>query len=141
MTLIIENSFSLNNYISISNRIIKNIPYYYLYFFPVIQYKNLDQKFKILISSNSNLVNKDIFYKLLYFHHNKFYSFKLSDTYFSKNLYHIFFSLNILRKNHISFLIDDDSLIFLNNDHQLPLLHNYSYSFYFPIININNLYW
>jgi hypothetical protein len=42
MTLFLENSFSLNNYISISDRI-KNIPMYFLYFVTIDSFKNLDE--------------------------------------------------------------------------------------------------
>ena len=38
----VENSFSLNNHISISNKI-KNIPYYFIYFNSINSYKNLNK--------------------------------------------------------------------------------------------------
>ena len=66
MTLFLENSFSLGNYISISNRI-KKIPFYYLHFLPISRFKNLDEQYKLLPISKSNLVQREIKHKIVYF--------------------------------------------------------------------------
>jgi hypothetical protein len=70
MTLFLENSFPLNNYISISKKI-KQIPMYFLYFLPIDTFINLDKEYKVLPMTNSNLVQREIKYKLIYFDKNK----------------------------------------------------------------------
>ena len=88
MPLLLENSFSLSNYISISNRI-KKIPFYYLHFLPICSFKNLDEHYKLLPISKSNLIQREIKHKLIYFQqeneqhlcdNNNKYSDKYSDT-------------------------------------------------------------
>ena len=60
----VENSFSLNNHISISNKI-KNIPYYFIYFNSINSYKNLNKNYKILPESKSNVIQREIKYKIV----------------------------------------------------------------------------
>ena len=168
MTLFLENSFSLNNYISISNRI-KKIPFYYLHFVPIHCFKNLDEHYKLLPISKSNLIQREIKYKLVYFsqteeysrdierinntndtnntnnndnkeiHDNKLApidvgeSFVFKDTYFASCIYHVFYSCSILHANKISFTPLNDCT-FISSDTGIPLLYDFSQSFYFPII-------
>lgn len=156
MPLFLENSFSLNNYISISNRI-KKISFYYLHFLPVHSFKNLDDQYKLLPISKSNLIQREIKHKLIYFQNeeedgscdherNKLtksesidsinidnpYLFK--KTGFTKSIYHVFLSCSILHENKISFTLHDCPFISCDNSIRLPLLYDFSQSFYFPII-------
>jgi len=140
MTLFLENSFPLNNYISISKKI-RQIPMYFLYFLPIDTFKNLDKHYKVLPMTNSNLVQREIKYKLVYFDKNidlttnNIYS-SLPST-FAKSLYHIFYSCSILHKNNISFTLSQQP--FVSYDDNLPQLTDFSYSFYFPVIQTNHL--
>ena len=155
MTLFLENSFSLGNYISISNRI-KQIPFYYLHFLPISRFKNLDEHYKILPISKSNLIQREIKHKLVYFQkeeqeyscdyernkHNPSMLFNKSD--FAKCIYHVFYSCSVLHANKISFTLKECP--FISSDigggvsggvgvsGGLPLLYDFSHSFYFPII-------
>jgi len=140
MTLFLENSFSLNNYISISNRI-KTIPMYFLYFVPVDTYKNLDEHYKVLPFSASNLIQREIRHKILSFdknidiYHNDFCA--VITNQFAKSIYHLFYACSILHANQISFTLSSSP--FHSNSGNLPQLYDYSYSFYFPIIQSRNL--
>lgn len=140
MTMFLENSFSLNNYISISNRI-KNIPLYFLYFVPIDTFKNLDEHYKVLPVSNSNLIQREIKHKIIYFDNNiDINQTNLCvdfSTNFAKSIYHIFYSCSILHANKISFTLT--SKPFVSYRGNLPQLFDYSYSFYFPIIQSHNL--
>jgi len=162
MTLFLENSFSVNNYISISTRI-KQIPLYFIYFIPIDRFKNLDERYKILPDTKSNTVTREIKHKILYFDLNKHIDFYENvdfrkSSYFEKSLYHIFYSCSVLRDNHISFTPTQFPFVLIsdnihnnkhnnNNDHNimcnkfdsLPLLNNFSHSFYFPSIHLHNL--
>ncbi len=152
MTLFLENSFSLNNYISVSNRI-KKIPFYYLHFLPIHSFKNLDEQYKLLPISKSNLVQREIKHKIVYFQkeevdyssiyernkHNPSMLFNKSD--FAKCIYHVFYSCSVLHANKISFTLNECP--FVSSDiggvgggvgGGLPLLYDFSQSFYFPII-------
>ena len=133
MPLFLENSFSLNNYISISNRI-KKISFYYLHFLPVHSFKNLDEQYKLLPISKSNLIQREIKHKLIYFQNenedknqdrsgdyerNKLTksesidSINIDNSYlfkkngFAKSIYHVFLSCSILHENKISFTLHD----------------------------------
>ena len=105
MTLFLENSFSLNNYISISDRI-KNIPMYFLYFVTIDSFKNLDEHYKVLPISNSSLVQREIRHKIIYIDKyvdigkNGFYT--EFATNFAKYIYHIFHACSILHENMIN---------------------------------------
>jgi hypothetical protein len=162
MPLFLENSFSLNNYISISNRI-KKISFYYLHFLPVHSFKNLDEQYKLLPISKSNLIQREIKHKLIYFQNenedknqdrsgdyerNKLTksesidSINIDNSYlfkkngFAKSIYHVFLSCSILHENKISFTLHDCPFISCDNSNsiRLPLLYDFSQSFYFPII-------
>lgn len=166
MPLFLENSFSLNNYISVSNRI-KKIPFYYLHFLPIHSFKNLDEQYKLLPISRSNLIQREIKHKLIYFQNenedknqgescdhekNKLInsesidsinidnSYLFKKTGFAKSIYHVFLSCSILHENKISFTLHDCPFISCDNSNSnsnsngLPLLYDFSQSFYFPII-------
>jgi len=160
MPLFLENSFSLSNYISISNRT-KKIPFYYLHFLPIHSFKNLDEHYKLLPTSKSNLIQREIKHKLIYFQKEKekeqhFYDnntysdtstdicstsqvdvnlpFVFRTDNFAKCIYHIFHSCSILHANKISFTMNDIPFVSSDTALQLPLLYDFSRSFYFPII-------
>ena len=150
MTLFLENSFSLNNYISISKKI-KQIPMYFLYFLPIDTFKNLDNEYKVLPMTNSNLVQREIKYKLVYFDKDKnrnknknkeidLYSNNIWESLpstFAKSIYHIFYSCSILHKHDISFTLSSQP--FVSHGGNLPQLTDFSHSFYFPVIQTHNL--
>jgi len=148
----LENSFSLNNYISISKHI-KKIPFYYLRFLPIHSVKNLDGNYKLLPTSKSNLIQREIKYKLIYFQSKDDYlceynnnnnthidadvvvnvPFIFNVNNFSKCIYHVFQSCSILHANKISFTLNKSP--FVSSDTGLPLLYDFSQSFYFPNIH------
>jgi hypothetical protein len=140
MTEFIENSFSLNNNISISNRI-KTIPLFFIHFNPIVHFKNLDKNYKLLHLSKSNLIQREIKYKII--HHytkNDFNLFLFSGDNFSKSLYHLFYSAYILHQNKISYTLNPHSFISNDNNlNNLPCLMDFSSSFYFPCIHLNHL--
>lgn len=143
MSLFLENSFPLNNYISISNKI-KVIPLFFLYFLPIIHFKNLDEHYKVLSNSTSNLIQREIKYKIIDLYNpvdcdNSItfpFTIHLSER-FAKSIYHIFYSCSILHKNNISFTLSSQPFVLGEDD--LPRLSDYSYSFYFPTIQSNNM--
>jgi len=155
MNLLLDNTFSTNHYISISEKM-KKITMFFLYFNTIDRVKCLDEDFrKITDNGVSNHQHKYIKYKLLHFPNGctsdtincAFQSHK-----FGKCLYHIFYSANILHDNHLSFTIvhlhgESDkykgdvvcnSPFVMHPDNSLPLLNDFSYSFYFPIIDLRN---
>jgi len=142
MTLFLENSFPLNNYISISKKI-KQIPMYFFYFLPIDTFINLDKEYKVLPMTNSNLVQREIKYKLIYFDKNKntdLYSNNICSSLpstFPKSIYHIFYSCSILHKHDISFTLSSQP--FVSHGGNLVQLSDFSYSFYFPLIQRHNL--
>lgn len=150
MTLFLENSFSINNYISISTRI-KKIDLYFLYFLPIDHFKNLDKHYKVLPHTHSNIVMREIKYKILYFDIINIIDFQEKfdfrvNIHFAKSLYHIFFACSVLQRNHISFtptqvpfVMNGDNSVNNNNYDSLPLLNDFSNSFYFPSIRPHNL--
>jgi len=175
MPLFLENSFSLNNYISVSNRI-KKIPFYYLHFLPIHSFKNLDEQYKLLPISKSNLVQREIKHKIVYFQKEEMdyssnyernkghgsvnndlikingnsnsnsnsngnsdididnHSTLFNKSNFAKCIYHVFYSCSILHANKISFTLNDNPFVSSNGNGCLPLLYDFSHSFYFPII-------
>jgi len=189
MPLFLENSFSLNNYISVSNRI-KKIPFYYLHFLPIHSFKNLDEQYKLLPLSKSNLIQREIKHKIVYFQKEETnYSFiyernkgrghghgsvnnelikingnsngngngngngnsksdidnhsmLFNKSNFAKCIYHVFYSCSILHANKISFTLNENPFVSSNGNGNengngngsLPLLYDFSHSFYFPII-------
>lgn len=153
MNVFLENTFSLNNYISVSDKI-KQIPLYFIYFFPVDQFKNLDGKYKQLPHSSSNAIQREIKYKIVSFKNtcSNIAQVRFDSQTFPISLYHVFVSASILHEKQISFTIDsmvdytldtmDDVLLtpFIQHDNsRLPLLNNFSSSFYFPIIRLHNM--
>ena len=163
MNLLLDNTFSTNHYISISEKI-KKISMFFLYFNTIDHVKCLDKDYrKILDKGVTNDQLRDIKYKILHFHadctsdniNRVFQSAK-----FSTCLYHIFYSANILHDNQMSFTMvhfngendssyeDEDtgcdsdvvcnSPFVMQQNNSFPLFNDYSYSFYFPIINIRN---
>jgi hypothetical protein len=136
MTDFVENSFSLNNQISISNKI-KNIPYFFIYFNSIDSYKNLNKNYKILPESTSNVIQREIKYKIITHINNNCKPFYFTQDNFLKSLYHLCFSLNILRSNNISFTIHNNSFVYSQNN--LPVLMDFSYSFNLSSINFNNI--
>jgi hypothetical protein len=141
MSLFLENSFPLNNYISISKKIQK-IPLFFIHFLPIDNFKNMDKHYKLLPESNSNIVQREIKYKLIqygnYVNKNIDYSPVFSKDNFSKSLYHIFYSCSLLHKHDMSFTLSTQPFITCD-DTRLPILHDFSYSFYFPSIHMDNL--
>lgn len=145
MTILLENVFSLSNYISISDKI-KQLPLYFIHFLPIDHFKNLDSKYKQLPHSSSNTIQREIKYKIIYFKEtcSNITSAVFNSQTFPKSLYHVFLSASILHDKQISFTIDyaDDPMFtpFIHHDHcRLPLLNNFSSSFHFPSIRFHNM--
>ena len=145
MNIFLENTFSLNNYISISDKI-KQIPLYFIHFFPIDRFKNLDGNYKQLPVSSSNTVQREIKYKIAYFKDtcSNTEQVLFNSRSFPQSLYHVFVSASILHEKQISFTIDsmDDPMFtpFIQHDHsRLPLLNNFSSSFHFPSIRFHNM--
>ena len=140
MTLFIENTLSTNNHIAISNKI-RNIPLFLSHFLPIMDFKNLDENYNVLENSVSNSTQREIKYKLIQFPNNDFTDFNFnngSNNHFSKSLYQVFLGCLTLHEYNISYTVNDDSFVTIN-DHHSPLLHNFSNSFYFPVIRYGNL--
>ena len=144
MTDFVENSFSLNNNISISDKIKKTIPYFFIYFNPIDCVKNLNKNYKIVPDTKCELIQTDtkceliqteIKYKLITHINNKGDIFNFTSNNFLKSLYHLFFSLNTLHNNNISFTIVDNPFVYYENN--LPTLMDFSFSFNFSYINLN----
>ena len=125
-----ENSFQINNLISISNKV-KKIPFFNEYFSPIIKIKNYDENYNEINSKNE--IN--IKYKLLEFDEN------IEELNIERDFiiyfYHILNSINILNKNKICFITEELS-IKIKND--MPIIYNLSNSFYFPNIDLKNIY-
>lgn len=160
MNLFVDNTFSTNHYISMSDKI-KKISMFFLYFNTIEHVKCLDEDYRKI--TNDGLTSerqRDIKYKILGFRdayttdgvNTVFQSSK-----FGKCLYHLFYSANILHENQMSFTIthfndmisegsedseDSDTIVkgpfVIQSNNAFPLLNDYSYSFYFPIINHRN---
>ena len=47
MTLFLENTDSINNYIHISNKI-RNIPLFFIHFLPIMNVKNIDNDYQLI---------------------------------------------------------------------------------------------
>ena len=95
MTDFVENSFSLNNHISISNKI-KNIPYFFIYFNSIDSYKNLNKEYKLLPDSKSNIIQREIKYKIITHINDNYNTFHFTQDNFLKSLYHLFFCIFII---------------------------------------------
>ena len=133
MTSFIENDFTTNNYITISNQII-NIPFFSCYYFPIINSKNLDKNYNIIHHDNSIHTQREIVYKKIYFSTNQFTEYDFNHN-FNKSLYHTFMSASILHQHNMSYIVNCHSFVTCNDS--LPLLYDFSNCFYFPHI-INN---
>lgn len=154
MKLFIENTFSLNNHISISNKI-KTNPLFFLYFSTINHVKSLDKNYNELNDDSSSHPNKrhkktsnhiqDIKYKIIRFHLDQFIPTKFNETNFTNHIYHVFYASSILSAMNISFTLTDTPFISpvdsntCAGNNLLPLLHDFSYSFNFSVINYNNI--
>jgi hypothetical protein len=158
MNLFLDNTFSTNHYISISEKI-KKISMFFLYFNTIDQVKCLDKDYRKIVDKGlSNEQQRAIKYKILYFH-DSYTTDDVNYTFlspkFGKCVYHLFYSANILHENHLSFTmvhLNDgndgndgngcdivvNSPFVTHSNNSFPLLNDYSYSFYFPIINFRN---
>ena len=114
MNVLLDNTFSTNHYISISEKI-KKISMFFLYFNTIEHVKSLDTNYRKIVDRElTSEQQKSIKYKILHFSHecisehinNIFQSPK-----FSKCLYHLFNSANILHNNQMSF-----TMVHFNND-------------------------
>jgi len=136
MTTLIENDFTTNNYIIISNQII-NIPFFSSYYFPIINSKNLDETYNQPCNSNiQSYTKREIKYKLISFINSNYIEFNFNNN-FNKSLYHTFIASSILHKHNISYTVNIDS--FVSHTGSFPLLYDFSNSFYFTNINYNHL--
>ena len=121
---------------------------FFIYFLPIDSYKNLDEHYKILPNSSSNLIQREIKYKIVYYSSSNSNLFSFSLKNFSPSIYHIFYSSSILNKNNISFIVNSQSFVSItdnDNDNDdnlpclLPCLTDFSSSFFFPTLQFNNL--
>ena len=155
MNVLLDNIFSTNHYISISEKI-KKISMFFLHFNTIDHVKCLDEDYRKIVDNGlSNEQQRVIKYKILHFHDmstTEHVNHVFQSPKFGKCVYHLFYSANILHENHLSFTIvpfneDNDSNggdticnspLVMQPNNSLPLLNNYSDSFYFPIINLRN---
>lgn len=135
MTILVENTFTVNNHIAISNKI-KRISLYSLYFFPVIESKNLDDNYNIINDTSDITGTTRCGHKLLCFASNDYMRFDFN-YHFTKSLYRVFMASSILIKNKISYLVNNDSFVY--DGQSYPLLHNFSNSFYIPALKLGNI--
>ena len=133
MTLLINNTFQINNAITISNKI-KNIELFFMYFNIISNFKNLDENNNLIIHDKSN---NSIKYKIIEYMIDKNISFNFNN-YFQKSLYHSFKSCNLLHDNCISFIVTNN-YSFIIDDNNLPLLNDFTFSFNFKKISYQNL--
>ena len=134
MSLLVPQSFQINNCISISTKI-KNISFFYIYFNPIQTYKNLDNNYKILPTSSSNIIQSKIKYKLTDFIFPDLKAFIFEDN-FSKSLYHLLIASSILNNNSICYIISTNPFIYSNN---VPILNDFSFSLDLNKISYKNL--
>ena len=134
MSLLINESFSINNSIAISNKI-KNIPFFFLYFNPINSFKNLDQNRNVLPLSSSNIILSNIKFKLIQHYYSQSKPFVFNSN-FSKSLYHSFISSYLLQQISVCYIIS--STPFIDSDN-LPLLNDFSFSLDLKKINYQNL--
>jgi len=134
MSLLVKESFSINNSISISNKI-KNIPFFFLYFNPINNFKNLDLDRNIIPFSTSNSMLSKIKFKLIQYYHPEIKPFIFDDN-FSRSLYHSFLSSSLLHEISICYIVSPTPFINSNN---LPLLNDFSFSLDLKKINYSTL--
>lgn len=137
MTDFVENSFPINNDISISNRI-KNIPYFFMYFNSIQNFENFNKDYKRLPETSCNMIQREIKYKLITYIHQDYKVFHFTSTNFLKSLHHLFFSLRLLHSNNIFFTINNNNP-FVHVKDNLPVLMDFSYSFNSSSFNVNNM--
>ena len=151
MNVLLDNTFSTNHYISISEKI-KKISCFFLYFNTIEDVKSLDTEYRKMVDKElTSEQQRDIKYKILYFHHKcttEHINYVFQSSKFGKCLYHLFYSANILHNNQMSFTVvhfnEDDKDTICNSpfvmqlNNSLPLINNFSNSFFFPIINLRN---
>jgi|TARA_B110000037_G_scaffold75432_1_gene90378 hypothetical protein len=140
MVLFLENTEQLNNYINISNKI-QSIPLFFIHFLPIIDVKNIDENYR-LIPELSTENKSDIKYKIIRYDNSitkyHLYSYVFFENNFARSLYHIFYSSYLLHEHNISFTPNNDDP-FISYQDNLPILNEFSYSFYFPKINVEHL--
>lgn len=136
MTDFVENSFLINNDISISNKI-KNIPYFFMYFNSIHSFENFNKNYKILHDTSCNKIQREIKYKLINYIHTDFKVFIFTASNFLKSLHHLFFSLHLLHSNNIFFTINNNPFVYVKVN--LPVLMDFSYSFNISSFNLNNM--
>ena len=143
MNKLYKNTFFLNNDLLISKKI-QNISFYFFYFSPTIFVQNFD--FSMCpIEYFDHYIDKETCYKLVHKDEcdDLFIDNKNTCPFSAISLYHIFSGCQLLHKNNISFILSDDSIIFLKRDvlreNNLPVLQNFCYSFYFPHISFDLL--
>jgi len=155
MNVLLDNTFSTNHHISISEKI-KKISMFFLYFNTIKNVKCLDEDYRKIV--DEQLTN--IKYKILHFYDEcrggRVVNSVFQSPKFGKSIYHLFYSANILHDNQMSFTMvhfsddddddDDDhddsnivcSPFVIQENNSFPLLNNFSNSFFFPIINLRN---
>ncbi len=138
MSDFVENSFPINNDISISNRINNNIPYFFMYFNSIHSFTNFNKDYKRLPDTSRNIIQREIKYKLISYIHQDYKVFYFTSNNFLKSLHHLFFSLRLLHSNNIYFTINNIPFIHVK-DNNLPVLMDFSYSFNSSSFNVNNM--
>ena len=137
---------------------------FFLYFNTIDHVKYLDEDYRKIVDKGlTNEQQRAIKYKILYFHESYTtgdVNYAFQSPKFGKCVYHLFYSANILHENHLSFTMvhfndendsryeDEDtgcdndvvcnSPFVMQQNNSFPLFNDYSYSFYFPIINLRN---
>ena len=150
MSLFFNNSFSLNNNLAISNKI-SCIPLFFLYYCPIIKTTNLDANYQIIFkttinnnvnNSVNNKVQREIKYKIVELYYNNCELFIFNKDNFSRAMYHTFLSCFLLHKHNICFTMVENGLVCntnSNSNDSLPILVNFSQSFYFPMVQSSYL--
>lgn len=134
MSLLLNESFLINNFISISNKI-KNISFFFIYFNCIESFKNLDKNREIIPLTTSNNIISKIKYKLIKLNQSNITPYNFNNN-FPKSLYHVFIASYLLEQNSLCFIIYNNPFILSSN---LPILNDFSYSFNFKKINYSNL--
>ena len=134
MSLLLNQSFSINNCISISNKI-KNIPLFFIYFNTIDSFKNLDENRELIPITTSNILLSKIKFKLIKLNEPNLIPFNFSNN-FPKSVYHVFIASTLLQQNSICYILSSIPFITSSN---IPLLNDFSYSLDFKKINYQNL--
>lgn len=128
MTILLKESFKLNNSIAIS-KLIKKVPFFYLYFNPIISFKLMDLHQNIITDDKKSA------YKLIKLYNNDNYTFEF-DIHVPKSIYHIFLSSEKLQQLNCCFIVTNNSFI---NNSDYPVLNNFSQSINLNQVNISNI--